>query len=99
MALWWSMLTKMNKEFQKEKKLTESEMVMKVMQRADRARLQLLWGAAGKGFQQSLHRDRPARFLCALYHVVGIRDLLSLRRHRADHEEGKSEKGSLRGEQ
>ncbi len=34
MALWWSMLTKMNKEFQKEKKLTESEMVMKVMQRA-----------------------------------------------------------------
>ncbi len=34
MALWWSMLTKMNKEFQKEKKLTESEMVMRVMQRA-----------------------------------------------------------------
>lgn len=34
MALWWSMLTKMNKEFQKEKKLTESEMVMKVLQRA-----------------------------------------------------------------
>ncbi len=34
MALWWSMLTKMNKEFQKEKKLTESEMVMKVIQRA-----------------------------------------------------------------
>lgn len=34
MALWWSMLTKMNKEFQKEKKLAESEMVMRVMQRA-----------------------------------------------------------------
>lgn len=34
MALWWSMLSKMNKEFQKEKKLSESEMVMKVMQRA-----------------------------------------------------------------
>lgn len=34
MALWWSMLTKMNKEFQKEKKLAESELVMKVLQRA-----------------------------------------------------------------
>lgn len=34
MALWWNMLSKMNKEFQKEKKLSESEMVMKVMQRA-----------------------------------------------------------------
>ena len=34
MALWWNMLTKMNKEFQKEKKLTESEMVMRVLQRA-----------------------------------------------------------------
>jgi hypothetical protein len=34
MALWWSMLSKMNKELQKEKKLTESDMVMKVMQKA-----------------------------------------------------------------
>jgi hypothetical protein len=34
MALWWSMLSKMNKEFQKEKKVTESDMVMKVMQKA-----------------------------------------------------------------
>jgi len=34
MALWWSMLTKMNKEFQKEKKLAESELIMKVLQRA-----------------------------------------------------------------
>jgi hypothetical protein len=34
MALWWSMLSKMNKEFQKEKKITESDMVTKVMQKA-----------------------------------------------------------------
>ena len=34
MALWWSVLSKMNKEFQKDKKVNESDMVMKVMQRA-----------------------------------------------------------------
>jgi len=34
MALWWSVLNKMNKEFQKNKKLNESDMVMRVMQRA-----------------------------------------------------------------
>jgi hypothetical protein len=33
MALWWSMLSKMNKEFQKEKKISESDMVTKVMQK------------------------------------------------------------------
>jgi hypothetical protein len=34
MALWWSILSKMNKEFQKDKKVNNSDMVMRVMQRA-----------------------------------------------------------------
>ena len=34
MALWWSVLSKMNREFQKDKKVNESDMVMKVMQKA-----------------------------------------------------------------
>jgi hypothetical protein len=34
MALWWSVLSKMNKEFQKDKKIDNSDMVMKVMQKA-----------------------------------------------------------------
>jgi hypothetical protein len=34
MALWWSILSKMNREFQKNKKVNESDMVMKVMQKA-----------------------------------------------------------------
>jgi len=34
MALWWSVLSKMNKEFQKDKKIDDSDMVMKVMQKA-----------------------------------------------------------------
>ena len=34
MALWWSVLSKMNKEFQKDKKINESDMVTKVMQKA-----------------------------------------------------------------
>jgi hypothetical protein len=34
MTLWWSVLSKMNKEFQKDKKVSESDMVMKVMQKA-----------------------------------------------------------------
>jgi hypothetical protein len=34
MTLWWSVLSKMNKEFQKEKKVNESNMVTRVIQRA-----------------------------------------------------------------
>jgi hypothetical protein len=34
MMLWWTVLSKMNKEFQKDKKLSESDMVVKVMQKA-----------------------------------------------------------------
>jgi len=33
MATWWSILSKMNKEFQKDKKVNDSEMVMKVTQK------------------------------------------------------------------
>ncbi len=34
MVLWWTVLSKMNKEFQKEKKINESNMVTRVIQRA-----------------------------------------------------------------
>jgi hypothetical protein len=34
MVLWWTVLSKTNKEFQKEKKINESDMVTRVIQRA-----------------------------------------------------------------
>ncbi len=97
MALWWSILSKMNKEFQKDKKIDESDMVMKVMQKAVEPAYNYYGIEAEKVSGKAFTLTGLLLFYVALYHVVGICDFLYVRRHWSEHEEGESEKRSLRG--
>ena len=93
---WHNGLTRINKEFNKEKKIRRIQDGNAVVKKAIEPAYNFYQIDANKVIDHAGMLSGPAHLLRVLHDVVGLRHLLHVRRVRPDHEEGKGEEGSIR---